>query len=93
MLTLFPDKFTPARLPAGSFTVDRRGEVVVTTLPSNYPRPKLAAVGRHILQLFQSARKVQLPLAELVVNYASMTVVAKELRGGAIVYLKPVSLN
>ena len=93
MLTLFPDKYTPAKLPSGSFTVDKQGAIVISTLPSSYPRKQLNEIARHILKVFRSADGVSIPMQELVVRYSSMTISAKELRGGAIIYLRPVTLG
>jgi len=44
------------------------------------------------LETFRDAQAAQLPLAELVVNYGSLKLTARELRGGAIVFLSPKSL-
>jgi hypothetical protein len=38
---------------------------------------------------FGEAAKAQLPLAELTINYPSLKICARELRGGAIVFLSP----
>ena len=91
MLTLFPTSYTPAKLPSGSFTVDKQGAIVVSTLPSAYPRKHLTEIARNILKIFRSSEKVSVPMQELVVRYSSMTISAKELRGGAIIYLRPVT--
>ena len=38
---------------------------------------------------FSEAAAAQLPLAELIINYPSLKIAARELRGGAIVFLSP----
>ncbi len=38
---------------------------------------------------FNEAATAQLPLTELVINYPSLKITARELRGGAIVFLSP----
>ena len=81
-----PDLF---RLPAGSFTVDRDGSVLMGTLPSNFPGDLLDDLAAHILQTFREAAAAQLPLSELIINYPSLRITARELRGGAIVFLSP----
>ena len=48
-------------------------------------------IGRRVLETFRDAQAAQLPLAELVVHYGSLKIVARELRGGAIVFLSPKS--
>jgi hypothetical protein len=80
---------TPARLPSGSFSVDREGNTLVSTLPRSFPETLTREVGRHVLQTFQSAQAAGLPLSELVVHYASLKLTARDLRGGAIIFLSP----
>jgi len=80
------------RLPSGSFTLDGNGKVVVTTLPSSFPSELVSEIGRHILSTFQDAQDSQLPLEELVIYYPALKITARELRGGAIVYLSPQTL-
>ena len=80
---------TPARLPSGSFSVDREGNILVSTLPSAFPETLTREIGRQVLQTFQSAQAAALPLSELVIHYASLKLTARDLRGGAIVFLTP----
>lgn len=80
------------RLPTGSFTVDSTGEVVISTLSQACSAEQVQEIGRLAIATFQSARQARLPVHELVVNYASLKVTARELRGGAIVFLSPRSL-
>ncbi|MBE0545306.1 MAG: hypothetical protein IH623_28540 [Verrucomicrobia bacterium] len=75
------------RLTSGSFTLDRSGRVVVTTLPSTFPTELVSEIGRHVLSTFHEAQAAQIPLAELIVCYPALRITARELRGGAIVYL------
>jgi hypothetical protein len=90
LLSLF-SKPTPTllRLPSGSVTVDREGVVVTSTLSSNYPAELVDAIASHIIKAFRSAAEAQLPLVELSINYPSLRITAKELRGGAILFLSP----
>jgi len=83
---------TLARLPSGSFTLDRLGRVLVGTVPSSVPATTLQAIGQYVLETFSQAEAAQLPLAELVVNYGSLKINARELRGGAIIFLSPKNL-
>jgi len=80
-------------LPAGSFTMDRDGKIMTSTLPQSFPSEHLRAIGDHVLASFRSAKKAQMPLAEIVIQYSAMKLLARELRGGAIVFLSPQSLN
>ncbi len=79
----------PSRLPSGSFTVDRAGDILVSTLPQSFPVTVVREIGRHVLQTFREAQAAQLPLSELIVYYASLKLTARDLRGGAIVFLIP----
>ena len=80
---------TLLRLPAGSFTVDRDGRVLTVTLPSSFPKRLVAQIAQHVRAAFGEAAAAQLPLAELVIHYPSFKISARELRGGAIIYLAP----
>ena len=80
---------TPPRLPSGSFSVDREGNILVSTLPLAFPETLMREIGCHVLQSFQSAQAARLPLSELVVHYASLKLTARDLRGGAIIFLSP----
>jgi len=42
-----------------------------------------------VVVLFREARDAQMPLAELTLHYASLRITARELRGGAIIFLFP----
>ena len=76
-------------LPSGCFTVDRSGKVVASTLPQSFPAALTLEIAGHVLATFRDALAAQLPLSELVVHYASLKIIARELRGGAIVFLTP----
>jgi hypothetical protein len=77
------------QLPVGSLTVDRNGQVITTTISSAYPRALLRDIGHEVLVLFREARESQMPLAEVSFHFASLNITARELRGGAIIFLFP----
>lgn len=77
------------RLPSGSMTVDRSGNVVASTVSSAYPPALLQAVAEEVLRLFREARKAQMPLSEFNLHFASLRITAREMRGGALVFLSP----
>lgn len=79
----------PRKLPAGSFTVDRDGQIVVSTLPQSFPKALLRDIADCVLKTFRGAQEARLPLNELVVRYSSLKLTARNLRGGAIVFLAP----
>src|SRR5262249_21737936 len=90
LLTLFSKaSATLHRLPSGSFTVDREGTVIVGTLPSSFPTEVVRDISGQVLAAFREATDAQLPLSQLVIHYPTLTITAKELRGGAIIFLSP----
>lgn len=80
---------TLMRLPSGSFTVDCSGRVITTTLPSSFPRALVEDIAGHVLQTFREAAAAQLSFTELVIDYSTLKITARELRGGALVFLTP----
>jgi len=83
---------TMLRLPSGSFTVDRTGRVIASTLASSFPAPLIHAIGGAVLGAFQDAAALQQPLTELVIHYPSLKITAREMRGGALIFLVPINL-
>ena len=81
------------RLPSGSFTLDPAGRVVASTLPRSFPSHLVQQVSRSIMETFESAREAHMELNELVVDFPAFKVTARELRGGAIIFLAPRSLR
>jgi len=76
-------------LPSGSLTVDRNGNTITSTISSSYPAALLREISRDVLRIFNEARDAQSPLAEINIHFASLRVTARELRGGAIIFLFP----
>ena len=95
LLNFFAAKPAPTllKLPSGSFTLDRSGRVVVATLPSSFPAALVSEIGRNVLAAFREAQTAQVLLRELVILYPALKITARELRGGAIVYLTPQALT
>ena len=81
------------RLPSGSFTVDPNGKVITSTLPASFPSEHVKQIAHVILAVFQGAQKAQMPLTEMSINYAALKLSARELRGGAIIFVSPRSLT
>jgi len=90
LLTLFAKAPGPLlKLPSGGFTVDRTGCVLISTLPSSFPAELANQIAQDALAAFRSAAAAQLPLSELIISYPSLKITARELRGGAVVFLSP----
>ena len=92
LLTLF-SKSAPAllRLPSGSFTADSNGAVLMGTLPSSFPLELKQDIAQQVLSAFREAATAQLPLSELVIHYPTLKITAREMRGGAIIFLAPAA--
>ena len=89
--------FNPApasllRLPSGCFTLDREGRIIISTVPQSYPAMVLQDIGDQVLATFRAAQATQLPLSELIIHFSSLTLTARELRGGAVVFLSPQTI-
>lgn len=76
-------------LPAGSFTVDKAGRVMTSTLPQSFPPDRLRDIGQQVLAAFRSAERAQMPMSEILIHYSTLKILARELRGGAMVFLMP----
>ena len=86
---IFGSPAAVSQLPSGTITVNRAGKIISSTVTSAYPAHLLHAIAREVLALLQEARAAQMPLAEVSVHFASLRVTARELRGGAIIFLFP----
>lgn len=84
-----PDQMV--KLPSGSFTIDAEGNVITSTIPRSFPEAHLLEIAARVLETFQGARKADVPLNELVIQFATLKITARELRGGAIIFLAPRS--
>ena len=79
----------PPELPSGSFTIDRDGRIITTTIPTRFPRETLDQIAVVVLQTFSEARKAELSLTELNVKFGAINIRAVDMRGGAMVFLSP----
>ena len=86
---IFGDSAAVQQLPTGTIAVDRQGHIVTSTVSSAFPKNLLQGIGRDVLELFREARAAQMPLAEVSLHFGSLRITARELRGGAIIFLFP----
>ncbi len=86
---------TPAlsRLPTGSFTVDSDGRILASTLPQSFPAAQVRGISQLVVSTFRKAQQLQMPSGELIAEYGSLRLTARELRGGAIIFLSPRLLS
>lgn len=80
------------RLPSGSFTVDKTGRVLVSTLPSSFPEKLVNDIATQVQDSFREAQTAQLAISEIVIRFPTLKVIARELRGGALIFLVPINL-
>lgn len=92
LLSIFSRPAKPLlQLHSGSFSIDRGGRVLANTLPSSFPVELVAEIGQCITETFRDAHNIQLPLDELVIHYPGLKITAREMRGGAMVFLSTAS--
>ena len=76
-------------LPSGSFTLDRECRIMTSTLPQSFPQHFALEIGKQVLACFRGAERAHIPLSEVVLQFSALKILARELRGGAIVFLMP----
>ena len=86
-----PPAPAPMRLASGCFTVDRNGRLIVSTLPQSFSPELLDRIARAVLQAFRSAKEARVVLHEIQAHYPALKITARELRGGAIVFVAPLA--
>ena len=79
-------------LPRGSFTVDREGRLLVQKALGAC-KAEAEDIALQVLAAFREAHQARVPVRELVVRYANLKLTARELRGGAIIFLVPQTLS
>ncbi len=80
------------KIPSGAFSLDREGRIIASTLPQWFPVTEMRDIGERVLAFFRNAQHAQMPLQELNVYYPSLRVTARNLRGGALIFLLPQTL-
>ena len=83
----------PMRVPTGTFTVNRLGAITASTLPRSFPLPCAREIAETVLHTFKEARESRLPLVDLTVNYPGLRITARDLGGGAIIFLLPRTMG
>ena len=84
-----PQLLSPVRFPHGSYTISSTGSIVVSTLPGTFPRDRMEAIGKVMLSALASARELGAPFTELAADYAGLEIRARDLAGGAIIFVTP----
>ncbi|MCU0772127.1 MAG: hypothetical protein MUE94_10230 [Verrucomicrobia bacterium] len=84
---------TPLRIPTGCFSLDPEGRVISSTLPSTFPVEVIDEIGQTVLRTFQEAHRAGLGLSEVSAHYASLRITARDLHGGALIFLNPLMMS
>ena len=84
-----PAKTGFLRPPSGTFTISSNGTIMTSTLPQSFPATDIRRVGQMVLVAFRAAEGAGIKLTELCFQYPKLKLVAREARGGAIVFLRP----
>jgi hypothetical protein len=79
----------PETLTTGCFAVHRGGEIVTSTLSSKFPEKKVLEIANAVLATFRSAEENGILFGDLHIRYSGLTISARELRGGALIFLFP----
>lgn len=87
----FSDKqpIGPARFPRGSYTIASNGAIGFSTLPGSFPRDRMEAIGKVVLSALNTAREIGNPFTELAADFAGLEIRARDLAGGAIIFITP----
>lgn len=83
----------PERLPGGCFTLHRGGDLVASTLPSSFSTAMMIEIGQIVMDSFKQALEANLPLTDMHLHFSGLVITAREMRGGAMVFLQPATLN
>jgi hypothetical protein len=81
------------QLPSGTFTVDPQGNLVSSTVPRSVPETQVREIGQQVLAVFKGAAEARLRFSELKIQYEAFRITAREMRGGAVIFLTPKSLQ
>ena len=81
------------RLPSGCFSLHRGGGLAGSTVSSTFDGEKMAEIGRLVMQVFREAQEANLLLTDLRFHYSGLQISARDLRGGALIFLTPATLS
>jgi hypothetical protein len=84
---------TPLKIPTGCFSLDAEGRIISSTLPTGFPAEVIEEIGTAILTTFQEADQRGLGLLEISVHFASLRITARDLHGGALIFLNPLMMS
>src|SRR5580704_7913652 len=81
------------QLPSGTFTVDPLGNIVSSTVPQSVSEAIVRDIGLQLLAVFKGAAAARLQFSELKIQYEAFRITAREMRGGAVIFLTPKTVQ
>ena len=69
--------------------MDRDGKVVTSTISSAVAGETLEQISAQVLQTFRDAKLAEMNMTEFSITMGAMNIKARELRGGAIIFVSP----
>lgn len=78
-------------IPRGAFTYDSAGGILVGSVPQAWMEEFGPMLVKTLRKAFGVAAEKGLILNEIALYYAGVRIVARDLRGGGIVYLLPLA--
>ena len=82
----------PLKIPTGCFSLDPEGRLLSSTLPSTFPREIMDEIGGVVQEVFADANRQGLGLTEFSIHYASLRITARDIHGGALIFLNPLTM-
>ncbi len=79
----------PAQFPCGSYTISSTGNILVSALPSTFPRVVMEVIAKVVLSAFNMAQDLESPLTEIAADFAGLEIRAQYMDGGAIIFVTP----
>jgi hypothetical protein len=92
-LTKRSNKLGLHQLPTGTFTVDPQGKIVSSTVSQAVPEALVRDIGTQVLAIFKGAAAARLHFSELKIQYEAFRITAREMRGGAVIFLTPKTVS
>jgi len=77
------------RMPSGCFAIHREGSIICNTLPQWFPTRSAEEIGHAVINAFRIASETNVTLNELSIRYSGLKILARDLRGGALIFLVP----
>ena len=84
-----PTKAALVQVPTGSFKTDQSGRFMTSTLPASFAAAHAETIGAEVAKTFLSGERAQVALTQLTVEYPALTLLARKMRHGLMIFLVP----